>query len=443
VIIGYSKIGRSWNVNPASWSTQGGDADVWRTLWYLATRNPDHTFLLTGRNTCEVPQEVGLPPNVINPWTERQPELRRRFNAAGINHPDLTIDEDKIAAKILWDMSIDLFLACDQHVVWCGQHGTSSAPIRQVKRPELLTHPQDSTIYYCSYLVYGLNAWQDQDPLNREACWLLPDVRNYIKMRDLRWPLRRSVVAQYDQVRQAKHERFDDSREFFDGYPPGILTGIENEQVWVANTHYTYDALELTAIKSPAQVPLDLTSERKPFGMLVNENRKEVSRNRLTALTEWVLPNFPDAEIFGRWTAGSQEKLGITITEIPYDQVYEVTSRYRCTLTTPASGSGWATAKPWESFLAGTICFFHPAYDDQGHIIPTRAQIPDVEDPDLKILAQWLRPPNPEALRQAVDIVSQDFATWSGLAQLQRKYVERVWPQMQAIETIEGRIGLG
>lgn len=437
--IGYSKIGRSWNVDPAKWSTLGGDADVWRTLWYLATRNPDHEFILVGRNTCENPQDVGLPANVSNPWTERQPELRRRFNANGINHPNLSIEEDRVAARILYDISVDLFLGCDEHIVWAGQHGTSSAPIPFVGQKldgDKITHPQDSTIYYSSYLVYGLNAWRNEDPLNREEVWLCPDVRNYVKARDLRWPLRNSVIAQFNQKKQTKHERFvynDPSRADF----KDIIRKVEHDHVWVVDTPYTYDALEGTALPSPARVPLDLDSDRKPFGMVVNENRKEVSRNRLDVMCEWVLPNFPDAEIWGQWSPKSQEAMGRTITVCPYDQLYETLGRYYCSLTTPASGSGWATSKPWECFLAGTVCFFHPAYDTQGHIIPLK---PNTDDDELNQLVRWLRPPNPDALRKAVEAVSTSYDTWRYLAELQRGYVERFCAEQRALKTIEARI---
>ena len=439
--IGYSKLGRSWNVDPAKWSTLGGDADVWRTLWYLATRHPEHEFILSGRNTCENPQAVGLPPNVINPWTERQPELRRRFNEKGINHPDLSIEEDKIACRILFDLSSDLFVDCDAHIVWAGQHGTSSAPIRQVKNPELFTHPQDSTIYYCSYIIYGLNAWRDQDPTEREEVWLCPDVRNYIKCRDLRWPLRRSVVAQFDQTRTTKYERFTTDKTFLDTYD-GIVKKVENGTIWVANTAYTYDALEITALPHPSKVALDLETERKPFGMLVNENRKEVSRNRLGVLQDWVVPRFPEAEIFGKWSPKSQELLGRDIAVCPYDQMYDTIGRWYCTLTTPASGSGWATAKPWESFLAGVICFAHPAYDTQGHIIPTRDQVTDMPDGDRKTLFRWLRPPTPEALERAVATVSNDYDTWRFLAEEQRRYVEEAYDEMRVIREIETRCAM-
>lgn len=443
-VVGYGKIGRSWNLNPEKWSTLGGDADVWRTLWYLATRNPQHTFLLVGRNTCENPQDVGLPPNVINPWTERQPELRSRFNANGINHPDLNRDEERTACRILYDISIDLFQQCDSQVWWLGQHGTSTAPIPFVGErlgTERLTKPQDSTIYYCSYVVYGLNAWQNEDPLNREATWLLPDVRNYIKCRDLRWPLRKSVVAQFDQTRKTKYERFDESREWLDTYGDIVLE-VENDHVWVANTEYTYDALELTALPDPRRIALDLESPRRPFGMVVNENRKEVSRNRLDALKQWVVGNIDDAEIWGKWSPKSQEALNMVIDVCPYDKLFDTVGEWYTTLTTPASGSGWATSKPWESFLAGTICFAHPSYDTQGHIIPTREQIKRMPDSDRKTLFTWLRPGDPSALKKAVAAVSSSPDTYRWLATEQRKYVEETFATMRPIVEIENRCGL-
>jgi hypothetical protein len=122
--------------------------------------------------------------------------------------------------------------------------------------------------------------------------------------------------------------------------------------------------------------------------------------------------------------------------------MYETISRWRCTLTTPASGSGWATAKPWESFLAGVICFAHPAYDTQGHIIPTREQLRDYPDGDRKTLFQWLRPPTPVSLQQAVHVVSNDYDTWRFLAEEQRRYVDEAYAEMRVIEEIEERCSM-
>lgn len=442
--IGYGKLGRSWNIDPDKWSTVGGDADVWRTLWILATRNPQHEFILCGRNTGENPQEVGFPPNVSNPWIERQPYVRKEFNENGINHPNLTHEERKIAARILYNHSVDKFLECDQQLWWAGQHGTSGVPLVFVGEPldsQKLTKPQDSTIYYTSYAVHGINAWRNADPLNREETWLCPDVRNYLKARDIRWPLARSVVAQFNQKRQTKHERF----MYDDPYLPHftkLVKRVEAGHVWVSDTRYTYDALEATALPHPSRVELDLDSDRKPFGMIVNENRKEVSRNRLEALQQWVLPNFPDSEIWGSWTPRSQEALGRTIELCPYDKLYETLGRYRCSLTTPASGSGWATSKPWECFLAGTICFFHPDYDTQGHIVPLPRVTSMMPDSDRKVLFRWLRPKTPADLKKAVDAVSTSYDTWKFLALEQRKYVEEFYGKMQAIDTIEERLGI-
>lgn len=444
MIIGYGKLGRSWNLDPVKWSTDGGDADVWRTLWQLATRNPQHTFLLIGRNTCDKPQDVGFPSNVVNPWIERQPLVRARFNENGINHPNLEYEERKVAARILYDHSVDQFLSCDQMIWWAGQHGTSGVPLVFVGEhlnSTKLTKPQDSTIYYTSYAVHGINAWRNQDPMNREEIWLCPDVRNYLKARDIRWPLRNSVIAQFNQTRQAKHERFIYDDPWLPSWKRWVKR-VEVGHVWVSDIKYTYDALEGTALAHPPRVALDIDSDRKPFGMIVNENRKEVSKNRLECMKTWVLPNFPDAEIWGKWSPKSQEALGRTIDVCPYDQLYETLGRYRSSLTTPASGSGWATSKPWECFLAGAICFFHPEYDTQGHIVPTARMLRSVPDSDRKVLFSWLRPKTPEDLKKAVDAVSSSYDTWKFLALEQRKYVEEFYGEMQAINTIESRLGV-
>ena len=52
--IGYSKIGRSWCLDPAKASTVGGDLDQIRLLKRLAHKHPEHEFFLIGRGRIEI-----------------------------------------------------------------------------------------------------------------------------------------------------------------------------------------------------------------------------------------------------------------------------------------------------------------------------------------------------------------------------------------------------
>lgn len=433
--IGYCKLGRSWNLNPQNFSEVGGDVDSYRALKLLAERHPEHDFILIGRNSGEDPQEVGLPANVVQFWTkEVRDDLREKLRGRG--SPLKTADMDR-TVQALDDLTMDTWKSLDQVVVWAGQHGTSNSRIRMTNGSGAYTNPQDAFVLYGSYIVRGITAWRNDDPVNREEVWLCSDPRNYVKARDLRWPLRHPIISQFNQTREQKFERYTTGEKAHPDFP---LKRIEHGHIWVSQSRYTYDRLEMTALPDPSEIPFDLELERMPFGMVINENRKQVTNPRLQVMLQWVMPNWPLCEIFGKWSPDSMVKMKREdIRTVANEDLFKTLSRWRSTLTTPASGSGWATAKPWECFASGTICFFHPKYDTQGHIIPLK---PGTGDADLDHLVRWLRPQTPEQLKIAVEQVASDDSVYRWLATAQRKYFERSYEAMTPIIKIEERIGL-
>src|SRR5690606_24452107 len=140
------------------------------------------------------------------------------------------------------------------------------------------------------------------------------------------------------------------------------------------------------------------------------------TKSRFTAMRDWVLPLEPDW-VHGTWSKESQEKLGRTIEPAPWEAYYPQLHSVRCTFTTPSSGSGWATTKPWEAFAAGTVCFFHPVYDDQYNIL---AEAPDY-------LYAWLRVSTPEELKVRVDHLNSRAggSDWQALVASQRAHFDR------------------
>lgn len=440
--VAYAKLGRSWNLDRSSFSPVGGDVDTYNALKLLATRNPQVEWVLIGRNSGEDPRDVGLPSNVTQFWTsERRRELRERFKARtstrlapmGPEGMDETV-------RILDDMTMPTWRSVDGIVVWAGQHGTSNSRILQTDGSGQFTNPQDSSVLYGSYVVRGITVWREVNPIEREEVWLCSDPRNYVKCRDLRWPLRHPVLAQFAQRREQKFERYDTVAPTQEQARDFGVRRVENGHIWVSSTTYTYDRLEHTALPDPGEVALDLESPRRPFGMVINENRKVPKNGRLAIMKEWVIPSFPECELHGKWTPDSLEELGRhDVTVIPNDQIFTTLSRWSTTFTTPASGSGWATAKIWECFLTGTVCFIHPGYDTQGHTVPLR---PNGQDEDADFLATWLRVTTPEQLRRRVEAVASDHSTWRYIAEAQRRLVERTYRQHTTINTIERRLGL-
>jgi hypothetical protein len=418
VKIGYCKLGRTIGLTPASWGVVGGDNEGPILLQKLARRFPEHEFVLLGRNSGEVPQDVGFPPNVVNPFVDCADGVRAACKG---NHTPMTPSEVEKTTRglieVWWPYVHDL----DHVIIWAGQHGTSNTKIPNLK-DGTLTNPQDSFVYYAGWLLQCLNFWRDQDPQRRRDIWLVPDPRNYLKGRDLKWPPAR-ILAQYDWVKKEKHYRYQDPippSEY--GYRPENVEWSGEPSVWLARHHYEYAGLELGGIpQSLARQSYPSWEERDRFGVLINENRTYVKQARLPILQEWILPAAPDW-VHGKWTKKSLEALGADIEPIPWETAYQKLGTVRATFTTPASGTGWATTKPWEAFAAGTACAFHPGYDTQGHIIPTRDQLERGDFPEsLKTLSRWLRPNKPDDFFQFVRIMSSDRDIWSWVVQEQRK----------------------
>ena len=425
--IGYAKIGRAQPLPPTKWSGVGGDFEPPILLNKLARRHPDVEFVIVGRNSGENAQAVGFPSNVTNPWEEWRAEGSRIAK-----YPT-----DKEVADGLHALTRDTFLGLDGIIIWLGQHGTSNYPIPEVDDPSKLTQPQQSFINYVSYVTLGINAWQDENG-GLEPIWLCPDARNYIKARDIKHPPVRSIMCQYDWTRTQRHYRWGDPTPL----PKTIKHSISEEPngIWRAHHIYSYDRLEIVGI--PSSVPqIRPWEDRKfNFGLFINEARDYVKWNRLDAMRDWVLPADPDY-IHGKWTDKSLKKLGTMISPMDWFPMYERLKETKCTFTTPSSGSGWATTKPWESFANGVVCFFHPMYDDQGHIIPTLDQCAG-KTGELYDLARWLRVREPEDLAKRVKMLGQDRDAWNWVAQAQRRHFEKATEDAQCIREIERRLNL-
>lgn len=433
--IAYGKIGRSYNLSFTKQSTLGGDIDVTRLLRRLAWKYPQHEFILLGRNSGERPMDLGYPSNVTNPWTVWREQLR-----------ETKLPEDLMdRSNKLEELVLPYVKEIDQVVMWLGQHGTSNSPIPKIGEKDWggeLTNPQISMVNYGSYLLRFINRWRDVNgPLANEEIWLCPDPRNYLKCRDLKWPLQYPILAQYEQTRQAKFERYGVTNTMFE-WPNKFK---REDTVWIADVQYAASSLELTALPDPSDIPLRNLYPSQSFGMIVNENRAYVARDRKSIIRDWVLSWDPSAWLYGTWSEESQKELGREINPVSYDQMMSTLKQFRSTLTTPASGSGWATAKPWEAFAAGVVCFFHPEYDTQGWIIPTRddlkkGRLTDLED--LENLSYFLRVTDPRDLAEKVAAL-EDEELWREMIVKQRAWYEIAMEKTHGgMLSIEKRLGL-
>jgi hypothetical protein len=443
--IGYGKVGRSMPLSLAGCGNLGGDVECAAVVGELARRHPEHDFFLIGRNSGEKPTDVGLPSNVYNPWMNWGPELRARLNAAGLNKGALTAETQPQVIKIFDDLTRSKMCEMDGYVLWVGQHGTTNAPIPRVDDRSHVTKPHDWSIYYASFLLRGINAWRDVDPLKREEVYLNADARNRHKMRDLKWPLRQSVLTQFSFVNNLKHERYGDTETVSrDWREIGVTEELEPNAlsgVWRSQVRNVYSRLEVNGLR-PSTPFGDLISYNNDwerpghFGLFINEARSLGVRPELARVNifrDWVTPLDPYFA-HGTWSAASTERLGRTFTAAPWSEYYPKLHSVHTTLTTPSSGSGWATAKPWEAFAAGTVCFFHPAYDTQDNILGDAPE-------DLR---RWLRVRSPEELALRVRHLSSrsGWQDWLWLVEQQHLHFEKALADLTYMRMIEERLGI-
>ncbi len=425
----------------------GGDVEMVAVVKELALRHPEDTFLLIGRNSGEHSHEIGLPENIRNPWALGSgswkialDEAVKHFNLKGVV---LTPEKQLRLARIFDNIVGPTFDKLDGFVMWVGQHGTSNQPIPKVDDPAQLTKPQDWCAWYSGWMLAGINRWRDADPWNREEVNLNADARNRHKMRDLKWPLRHPILAQFNSEKNLKHHRYGNTvsptdvgwpREEWIRYARAI-----DHNTWLSTVRDCYSRLEVNGLR-PGTPFGDLISyeptwgNRQHFGMFINEARAIGIRpelQRWTIVRDWVRPLDP-AFVHGTWSKESLARLQMQIWPAPWEDYYKLLHSVRCTFTTPSSGSGWATAKPWEAFAAGTVCFFHPEYDTQDNILG--------DAPEW--LRTWLRVKSPLELEMRIKHLNANAgaADFLHLIEAQKAHFDKALTDLTYMRMIEERL---
>jgi hypothetical protein len=421
--VAYAKIGRSIILDEDKWQPGGnGDNEPVVMLRDLALRHPEITWVVAGRYSGT---GKDLPPNVEVPKFPKVVASDKWKGGA-----KRATRED---AEEYYRFTLELYESCDQALIHVGQHGTSNQPIPQDKDPTLTTKPQEVALLYAGPVINALNRLGERF----EPVWVCQDPRNYLKSRDLKWYPRHPVLAQYDWEREQNHFRWGDPRSPHEvGYDGRARW--RDPTSWATRHAYRYSGLELAGVPRWEDQDWPGFEERQDFGVLMNENRSYVKHNRADISKRWVLPFSPDV-FHGRWSVEGQTKLGRAITPVTYDQVPHVLSATKATVTTPASGSEWATAKVWECFAVGTICFMHPRYDAQGHTVPLPGA---ADDPELDALAGWLRPRTPEELGARLQAVRESRETYEWLAAAQLKLLACARERNLIHKLLDERLGL-
>lgn len=377
--IAYGKIGRILRFDEAS--NVGGDIEVINLL---------RRFIDAGHEVDLVTRHVGRLPNGVRSQYDPGGAF---YGCPGFNGTDrLYLCEqgpestDRLRAYTEWvDQASRTFPTYDDHVIFLGEHNGPAWPLPK-KNGSGMVRPYSSRILHVWPLINTINT-RKIEPL-----WLCPDPRNVLKCDNLDQSLigTRPILAQYDQD--------------------------------LRGSRYAYAAIELLAVAhlaAPTEPPSVIG--RRPFGAMINEGMKDA---RPLARRNLVRPWVTDlgGELVGTWRDETCAEIGILAPEpVPYARVQATNRRWRSTVSLPASCTGWATAKPWEAFVADTVCFAHPAYDDRSHVYD------NVVDLGVR---RFLRPRDPIELQRRVAAVAASDALWAEVVLAQREaltFAQRTW----------------
>jgi len=475
VRIGYAKLGRSMTFDDAKFGYQG-DAEAPNLLRRLAQRFPQHTFVVVGKNNGG--GNLGCP-NIVNPydtmydgvttfntWSEgaRVPEGATLVTYPVSDHktgwyakPE-GVARDLVIAQTIRDLDGMIVHMGNMGIVHSTGVPASKTTWKQCEDDaDLYVKPLVWPMNYGGYLLEGLKLLGDRTDGKAPVVWICADPRNYMKARDLKWPTGLDdVLAQYNMERTSQHERFKDARSPRElGFASWCASG-RNGELWSARNKYRHADLELMIL------PDDWLFwgkrsfyERLPIGIATTSFK--VSKPRRSELVrDWVLKEFPDTGVWGKWDAESLEDVPEgTVEENEPAQFQSILEMYRVTLALPVLGGGWTAAKPYQCFAARVICFMIEGLDDQGWVMPTTkwasglkqvapglySSREDWTEDDIE-LARYLRVKTPQEFAESVRAYSENCEGWARITDLQRGLLRRRWDDASLERTIAARLGL-
>lgn len=478
--IGYACLGRTIKFDQTRHGYQG-DAEKPNLLFRLAERNPDVTWVVVGHNDHG---KFDLP-NVENAWLDARQRAaatpprtdgyyRTPFAPYWTGRPswwasEVSGFEDDLVAEIS---------QLDGIVIHVGQHAPTQLRIPQANRTwhETFTNPDldankvyDSMQSYCRYLIRGLNALGDVTLGRAPVVWLVPDPRNFLKARDVKWPSGLDdALAQFQFKRSQRHERFGDYRDPTALGFRGVALERRNEvgefELWSAQHRYRHADLELMILPDDwdrhGATPF---AGRAPAGIATTSTKASVlgeGRRRSKLVGDYLLTAFPNAPVYGKWDDASLADVPAgTVSEAPPDAFHAILESFRVTLSLPIVESGWSVAKSYQCFAANAVCFYVEQVDEQGWTLPSRRQasgtrrvgtangvelysVRDDWTPEDLELASWLRVESPEEFRQRATRVANDAYAYDYLVTRQRALLRRRWDARLLEKTIEGKLGI-
>lgn len=229
--VGFAELGRVMSARADSSACYPSDGLI--LLTRLARAHPSVAFHVFSRTRGE---RYDLPDNVVWP----------RFESSNVGGA-LQLARDCICGPRDG-------MGVDGVVVFLNQHSSSAIPnaLPKLSDPNLKVVPLQLGQRSVAPVLYAVNAWQDADPtFRRDPIYLVNDCRSMLAARDLKWPPRRSIIAQFDAERDGmKHYRFTDPRSPENaGYDSRLVRWSDHhEGHWESRHLYRYGDLDVASV---------------------------------------------------------------------------------------------------------------------------------------------------------------------------------------------------
>lgn len=375
--VGFAKLGKSIKFRRHVWNTSGGDNEPLALLQSLANNYPENRYYLLGRSDWSKmthPERRDLFPhgNVIDCWEGCDIKQGNHRKGTYIDDIDPAYDTwllERLATK---------FPPMDHSVMLVGQ--MCIANLRGITK---LKNDQSRT---CSPLVMGV-------------LYALPVMRWVNETKPRYIEVITDQLYDLSQPRDLIHFPTHSLGQLDCVYETLRMKSYEDQEHIITKVPSNYAPVE--TLFCVGRAPSAHDNERDiPFAVVCNERRP----SRFPMLREWILDQFRDVAIYGRWAEGRGSKTldaqAVKIANdsrfrgsLHIDELHGVMSRVKTTFVVPQHRGG-ATSKWVEMLHSGVVPFFHPDYDKQSHV-----RVPE-----------FLRPPTPRALRERVEIVLSDDA---------------------------------
>lgn len=323
-----AKIGKSIKFNSNNWGSNGGDNEAPLIFKNLAKYNPDINFYIIGKTDFhrlkdDVKSEININNNIIDIWEDFDKKI----------HDNTTYPYDYFKER-----NINI----DAGIIITGP--TSGACI-----PQFLKKKDGS---YCKMLECFKNyAGPVVHYLNKSGIdyfTLTMDPRYHpIEAKDL-YNVEKFSLSQYDYEPLSEH----------------IISEEDHTLVQTTVPTYYSDIEKIFFIDKELK---DITNMKKTkkFMIVLNEGGNGgLSRGKI--LEEYILNNFKDIEIYGKWKDKWYEDKRFKGPK-KFNDLQELLPQVKYTFIIPIQ-EGWVTAKFWEMINYGIIPFMHPYYDQQKHI---------------------------------------------------------------------------